>query len=268
MIRTCVVNDAHGPPGYFLKRNGVDVLRCPRCKSLMADVPFDASQYERDEYYTMKFRTREDIERYWGFRWRHVLNALRTRATPSTLLDVGAGNGYFVYMAGKEFGLDAFGIEIAEKEIDFARRVVGIELSKQALEEHDRRDYSVVTLFNVLEHVPDPLSILREAHNHLRPGGYLAVTTPNPSCVHVRVKGLRNWGMVDPPHHINLFTKGGLFGILTRTRFQPTHYETLSTYMEWLLRYDTRNYIARQVLFRVLRALSLGADHLVIARKT
>ena len=266
-VPACIADAAHGPPPYFLTRDHVPVHRCERCGTIMALVEFEHAQYESDSYYSMKFRTREAIDRYWGMRWRHVLASLGRRTPPGRLLDVGAGNGYFVHLARQEFGWDATGLEISEKEARFAAEVLATPLRVESLEAHAGRDYAAVTLFNVVEHVPDPLGLIAEAVAHLRPGGLIVVTTPNPDCIQVRVKGLRNWGMIQPPHHLNLFTRRSLGRLLERAGLVPIHYETLSTYMEWLWKYDTGDGRLRRALFDVLRVTGLGADHFYIARK-
>ena len=267
MLDSCIIDSAHGTPTRFTRRRDIFVFRCSDCGLIMADVEYRPQIYERESYYSMKFKSKEDIDKYWGFRWRHVLNTARRTVPMRSVLDVGAGNGYFVYVASSEFHMEATGLEISQAEIEFASRQLGVRLISQMLHEHDRRDYSAVSLFNVLEHVPDPLSLLRQARDHLAPGGVVLVTTPNPSCLRARAKGLKNWGMIDPPHHMNLFTKQGLKLALNQTGFAPAHYETLSTYMEWLWNIDTETHLYRRILFRGLRALDLGADHFFIAKK-
>lgn len=267
MIESCVSDVSHGKPVFLLTRHEVAVHRCPRCGTLMADTAYDPGIYEHEGYYSMKFRTLEEIDRYWGMRWRHVLRTLERVAHPTTLLDVGAGNGYFVHLAHADFGLDASGIEISQQEVEFAARVLGTKLEVQTLEEHVVRDYSIATLFNVLEHVPDPLAILRDAREHIRAGGHVGITTPSTSCIQVRVKGLQNWAMIDPPHHMNLFSRKGLELALARAGFRLVHYETLSTYMEWLWKFDTPSQVLRRTLFRMLRGTGLGADHFAIAQR-
>lgn len=268
MISNCIADAAHGAPAYLLTRNGVPVHRCARCGTIMADVAFEHAQYESESYYSLRYRSRPEIDRYWGMRWRHVLRALRRRTPPGRLLDVGAGNGYFVHLARNEFAFEATGLEISEKEAAFAAAVLGTDLRIEMLADHAARDYQAVTMFNVLEHVPDPAGLLADAAARVRPGGYLVVTTPNPGCIQVRVRGLDRWAMIEPPHHINLFTGKALGNLLRRAGFAPVHYETLSTYMEWLWKFDTRRGHLRRLLFDFFRRTGLGADHFFIAQKS
>jgi hypothetical protein len=92
------------------------------------------------------------------------------------------------------------------------------------------------------------------------------LTTPNPGCVHARVKGLKDWNMVDPPHHINLFSRKALYELLSDRKMDVLRYETLSTYINFVRKFDTRNLMFRRLVFNALRLANLGADHFVMAR--
>ena len=105
------------------------------------------------------------------------------------ILDLGCGYGAFV-LAARGHGLDAIGLDTAEFEISFARErlasggsdaepsdvfVLGDAL---ALPFPDR-SFSVVTLWNVVEHVADYRRLLQEACRVLRQGGWLVGIAPN-----------------------------------------------------------------------------------------
>jgi 2-polyprenyl-3-methyl-5-hydroxy-6-metoxy-1,4-benzoquinol methylase len=119
----------------------------------------------------------------------------------------------------------------------------------------------------VLEHVKHPTELLKEMSAKLSPGGLLIVTTPNPSCIHRRLRGLPKWNMVCPPHHINLFTKAALTGMLVREGFEILEYSTLSTYINSVRKIDTQSLMLRRAAFQALKTAHLGADHFVICRK-
>lgn len=267
MIDSCIIDKQHGPPRYFFRKNCIPIHVCPTCGLIMADIGPHAHEYEDEDYYLVRFETLSEIDGYWGYRWRHVLRVIRREASPASLLDVGAGNGYFVYLARKEFGIDARGIDISHTHTEYAGRMLSVDIGREALHEHGRSDYSAVTIFNVLEHVADPVAMVRESHARLAQGGYLAITTPNPTGLAARRTGLKGWGMIEPPHHINLFTRPSLRAILTSNGFRPVHYETLSSYLSWPAWISANDHPLRRVVFRTLRALHLGRDHFIIAAK-
>lgn len=266
MIQECIVNTRHSAPRQAFVKQGVDIYTCPTCGCIMADLDFVHSQYESDNYYTMAMKDLPAIESEWGFRWRYLLRTLKQYAPGSRVLDVGAGNGFFVYLARRDFGLDADGIEISEAEVAYARRTFGIEMMRGDLAEIPHT-YDVLTSFNVLEHVNDPWALLTSMKDRLQPGGILALTTPSPACIHRRLKGLQNWSMVCPPHHINLFPRVALFEVLEQSGFEVLKYETLSTYINFVRKFDTQGLLLRRSAFEMLKATQLGADHFVVCRR-
>src|SRR5918999_2610156 len=90
------------------------------------------------------------------------------------VLDVGAGNGLFVAEA-RAWGLKAAGIEL-DKGAAAAGRRAGLDLEVETAAERAAREpgtYDAVTLSHVIEHVPDPVGLLRDCARLLRPGGSL-----------------------------------------------------------------------------------------------
>jgi len=266
MLRNCAVHAGHATPRFAFPKSGVDIYTCPTCGCIMADLEFSHAQYEAASYYTMAFKTKAEIEGEWGFRWRYILSTIRRYMATPKLLDVGAGNGYFVYLARNEFGMPAEGIEISAAEVDYARATFGVELLRGDLSAVTGR-YDVITSFNVLEHVKEPTSLLHEMTERLAPGGLLVITTPNPSCIHRRLRGLHKWNMVCPPHHINLFTRTALKEMLARKGLDVLEYSTLSTYINAVRKIDTQGLMLRRVAFEALKTAHLGADHCFVCRR-
>jgi 2-polyprenyl-3-methyl-5-hydroxy-6-metoxy-1,4-benzoquinol methylase len=266
MIQRCVVHESHAIPARTFAKRGVDIYVCPACGCIMADLQFVHEQYESAEYYTMAYQDVAHVEEEWGFRWRYILRAIAARIPKPRILDVGAGNGYFVHLARKEFGWQADGLEISDAQIAYARQAFAVDLLKAAPDDLTQR-YDVVTSFNVLEHVADPMALLGAMNRRLRAGGCLLLTTPNPSCIHRRIRGLRGWAMVDPPHHINLFPRGALQEMLASASFEIRDYRTLSTYIYFVRTLDTRGQLLRRSMFHVLKSAHLGADHFFVCEK-
>ncbi|MFZ4796167.1 MAG: hypothetical protein ACOYMA_01650 [Bacteroidia bacterium] len=108
----CVVNDKHEKIKYIFIKDNYDIYICEECKSIMADVSFVHEQYESDDYYTVKNTNIEYIEKFWGFRIEYILNKIKKYKIGS-LLDIGAGNGYFVWKARNKYNINCEGTEIA-----------------------------------------------------------------------------------------------------------------------------------------------------------
>jgi 2-polyprenyl-3-methyl-5-hydroxy-6-metoxy-1,4-benzoquinol methylase len=125
---------------------------------------------------------RELYENHWWFRAREelIIKCLRREQPPDgwkSILDVGCGDGLF-FDKLMQFG-DVEGVEPAEQVIrpnnPFRRRIhVGaFDASFQP-----RKQYSLILMLDVLEHLPAPVEALRHAISLLQPGGSLLITVP------------------------------------------------------------------------------------------
>ena len=263
---TCIVCPEHGLPILLFKKNGYSISRCDKCGVIMSGGQFVPDQYEDKDYYTMSRSSVEALYDQWAFRWRWILGSIASVRPGNSLLDVGAGNGLFVKIAREEFRYDAEGIEFSQVQCEFAERVLGQRLLNASLSEIDR-EFHIVTCFNVIEHVFDPLQMAREIAAHVRRGGLAIVTTPSPDCIKARVKGLARWNMISPPHHLNIFSREALELMLRHAGLNPTRYATLSTYMNALVRFRGGRELPRRIAFNALKLFGLGADHFVVAEK-
>ena len=106
-----------------------------------------------------------------------VLNG-NLRNPPVRMLDVGAGGGEVVYAAVKK-GLEAKGIEPNLGYSDFAREQYGITIETKHLDQVDDGPFDLITMFHVLEHIPNPAKVMRRLAELIQPGGFLMIEVPN-----------------------------------------------------------------------------------------
>ncbi|HLZ75556.1 class I SAM-dependent methyltransferase [Phenylobacterium sp.] len=262
----CILDANHAPPRYLFNFRQYEVSHCGDCGLIMTGSGFEEGQYEEQDYYTMRHSSPAEIYQEWGFRWRWILRRIQSLRASGSSLDVGAGNGLFVKIAADEFGWKSRGVELSEKEVAFAKRMLDVDIEQKSLNEIPEQ-FDMVTAFSVLEHVVDPIGLIREMRDHVKDGGLLVLATPSPTCIQARVKGLEKWGMISPPHHINIFSRKALYGLLAKSGFEVVRYDTISTYIQFLRRFERDGTTLRWMVFQALRLLGLGADHLVIARK-
>lgn len=261
----CLLEASHGPIRPLFVANGWQVTRCAECGLIMTGAEF-VDLYQAPDYYTLKSRDIDHLYEEWAFRWRWILSRLRACGGSGEILDTGAGNGLFLKIAAEEYGWRARGIELSAPAVEFARSVLGVDVEQIDLQAVDQQ-FHAATCFNVLEHVADPVSMLASIANRVRPGGLLALTTPSPASIHSRVKGLKRWGMVCPPHHLNIFTRNALELAFQKAGLEVVEYQTISTYIRFLRRLEGSGAVLRRITFEMLRVLGLGADHFVIARR-
>ena len=106
-------------------------------------------------------------------------NLSQNRNPKYKLLDIGCGYGAFLDSA-QQMGFAVAGVEI-DKQIAEKARASGFVVYDDYLEnlELPANNYDVITLWDVIEHVPDPVSLLAECHRLLKPGGILFYHTGN-----------------------------------------------------------------------------------------
>ena len=157
-----------------------------------------------------------------------ILDRLAQRGvTNGTLLDVGCFSGMFLSNAKKR-GFDCVGVEPNEDACLHVRNVQGFEVKKGSLESARFASgrFSVVSFWDVIEHVPDPLSELRETFRVIRPGGWLILTTPNVAGLLQRVVKTERWltrrpfcPIDDVPWHLWGFTGPSLAHCVEKAGF-------------------------------------------------
>ncbi|MCA9284591.1 MAG: class I SAM-dependent methyltransferase [Phycisphaerales bacterium] len=120
--------------------------------------------------------------------------ALAARPAARTLLDIGAGAGLMVAKA-KDAGLEATGIEPSRALVAAARRVNRVELLQGTFPHPDLagRTFDIVTLVDVIEHVNDPVGLLRDIACSMGERSLLLVVTPDRASLTARMMGFRWW---------------------------------------------------------------------------
>jgi SAM-dependent methyltransferase len=125
------------------------------------------------------------------------------------LLDFGCGVGQYVARM-RAAGWDAEGMDLVEEPVR-AGRAAGLPLRQGTLPGADLppSHYDVVTLWHVLEHVPQPKATLEACRGVLRPGGRVAVVSPMSDSLAASWFG-SCWYGLDVPRHLTHFTQGTL----------------------------------------------------------
>jgi len=170
---------------------------------------------------------RESSEQLWRFStiYSDVMHYVeRCGLTNGTAVDVGCGTGEFlrfVAQAGGHGGWKAVGVEPNRELVELARnrglRVVDGRLD--GLGEGLMGEVDLITMFNVLEHVLEPLDEVEMAVRLLKPGGVVVVQVPNDfSLLQESVRaylGAEPWWIVEPDH-VNYFGFSTLRRLLER----------------------------------------------------
>jgi 2-polyprenyl-3-methyl-5-hydroxy-6-metoxy-1,4-benzoquinol methylase len=211
------------------------IISCQRCglwrscPRLSAD---ELNRYYEQEYYSEQ-RAREGKYQAWRDAhldvWRKNAEMVRDAAkrmlglAPQQvrLLDVGAGHGFFLEQC-VALGMPARGIEPSEHAVRYAREELKLDVRAMTPEMLDPEErYHAITLWEVLEHVPDPLRTLEGLRAHLEPGGSLWVAVPNVNALQRFLQRGRYFNFLNKSH-LTHFDRRSLRKMLRRAGFTET----------------------------------------------
>jgi 2-polyprenyl-3-methyl-5-hydroxy-6-metoxy-1,4-benzoquinol methylase len=136
------------------------------------------------------------------------------------LLDIGCGTGGFAHQLSLKGAWRAACVDIHPGALDVARRQgVPAWCGDAATVCLPSASFDVVTMWEVIEHIPAPRQALCEAHRILKPGGRLLLSTPNALSWQARLWG-EHWAGWEVPRHLQLFSLPTLRRMLQETGFE------------------------------------------------
>jgi 2-polyprenyl-3-methyl-5-hydroxy-6-metoxy-1,4-benzoquinol methylase len=251
-------------------------LATPHTPTTIREMYQDYESEDRDFYFQgIQNGVIENMDRYLEQCRQYCL----TGRDHLRLLDIGCGTGALLSRAvRKEFECE--GIEICEALARTAQRQVGVPVHNDFLEnlgwQNDTVD--VVTMYDLIEHVPDPAKEIRLAHKALRPGGILFVLTPNDDALIRRIArtGYR-WSLhtFQRPmkrlyyfHHLSYFTKTSLVKPASAAGFEIVRFETRNQELS-RLSLSALEKLGTRLVFRMADQYpGMGGKLLLWARKT
>src|SRR4051794_27220021 len=186
---------------------GFEMRRCRSCRTLFtARLPAPAESLDYDDYY---HAGNLEVPAFVHSRLDELVGTFEQERRLGTWLDVGCGAGTLLE-AIQGRGWQAIGTEVSHGAAE-AVGARGFDVRVGELPELGLAEggFDVVSMVEVVEHVPDPRGLLAQALPLLRPGGTLYVTTPHGRGISARL--LRSgWSVVAPPEHLQLFSVPGL----------------------------------------------------------
>src|SRR2546425_7246083 len=151
---------------------------------------------------------------------------------PGRLLDVGCSSGYFLRRARCR-GWDAYGLDLDPRAVAHARAELGLNVKHGSLSntEFPSEWFDVVTLWGVLEHLPDPIGQLRIVHRLLRADGQLVIAVPNAASLNQAVARLsqHGWDMFCEPGHLYHYDHRTLTRLLAQSGFRDVRWGTATS---------------------------------------
>ncbi|MHC5019547.1 MAG: class I SAM-dependent methyltransferase [Planctomycetota bacterium] len=231
----CLLCGADDPVVVF-HEFGVDIVRCKPCghvySTWVADIDFDGyfeTQDLGDGSREREYWDAAHAAMYADFGRRFL------RGRSGTLLDVGAGLGFFVKHVTEHFPeWEPHGSEISAKAVAFANEQLGLPTMVAGRVQDGPwapGTFDLITMWDVIEHLADPDGMLQHLRSLLKPAGRLFVHTPNIRVQLPKAK-LKRWlkGMdesrnyLEARDHLHDYSPATLRKVLERNGFTGVHF--------------------------------------------
>jgi len=197
------------PDRFHGRKEQYTLLRCPACSlAWLANPPKPA---EMHKHYTEAYdRLISAAGQNSPGRWRDRNAALAPHKQSGVLLDLGCSSGTFLQtLSGKDWEL--VGIEMSAESAKQARAKSGANVFVGDIldAQFPPESFDVITCFDVLEHVYEPLQVMEKVGEWLKPGGIFYVLVPNIDSAEAKVFKTY-WHGLEMPRHLSHFSPPSL----------------------------------------------------------
>lgn len=203
VLNGCPVCEAISLTTLYVRSDFV-VMRCLECDTVfvnpakMEPVQNPADLNEVD-WQLLERQSREYIEEvfirqhdFWLEHWaQRVIEIEQQLGHVGRLLDIGCAMGHF-QLAAERRGWSTTGVELSARQVQYATDVLGLDVRAAPFEQVDfaPAEFDAITMWSVIEHVSQPRQFLLQARQIIKPGGILAIQTPNQDSLITLLAGL------------------------------------------------------------------------------
>jgi len=198
---------------FCFEKNGYNILRCTSCGFKHVDIETQDG-FARDFYTEDFFTAGHDKYGYADYfaekpnlmRWNAKKVAFMERyISGGSILDVGCAAGFFLESLGPAW--DRYGCDASSAMVRLANQQFGERITETVFEEYSPgRTFDVITMWDFIEHVADPVACLNKVASLLADDGYVFIGTPDTASPVVHILG-KHWYNYIPPAHLHYFSR-------------------------------------------------------------
>jgi len=221
---------------------GIDIVACQKCTlRYTAKVPVDPNDvYDDLVYFDITQDSCVDFheyrkERFGKNRVQLIINQIGD-ISGKKVLDIGSGSGYFLECA-IEAGAECMGIEAGEHLREWSQKRLDIPVLNTKIEDMPAdKLFDVITMFDVIEHIVDPVALMKSICQHLTLSGIVVVFTPNFDSIGIKYMKEKS-NLITPAGHLTYFTNKSMNYLLNEVGLKLAHFETCGMDMADILGY-------------------------------
>lgn len=223
-------------------------MRCRSCGLVFLNPRPAISEFSR--IYPPDYHAFEFSEKEFGFVFsvrrkleaKRLLSWCQNLPDAARIIDIGCGDGFHLELL-RDFGKKSWTLEGVDAE-----RRAAVEAEKKGLKVHcgllenldlPQESYDLAFLIMTVEHVADPVRLLRDVRAILRPGGRVVIVTDNTDSLDFKLFKNRHWGGYHFPRHWNLFNPKTMRRLAEKTGLEVKRLTTQVSPVNWV--YSIRN---------------------------
>lgn len=215
-----------------MEKEGIRIVQCCQCSlGFSSYFPIDTKDVYCDSGYLVQAQqgylknVEYRIQRFAQERIEILDKWSSDNVGEKRLLDIGCGTGWFLEFA-REHGYKVYGHELGVNLARFTSERLGIPIWTGDLEEiDDSLGFDAITLFDVLEHSPDPVRLMASVKRLLKKNGSVVVFVPN--LVSLGFSLLQhNSALVSPAEHLLYFTQKSMQEVAKRSGLEIVDFQT------------------------------------------
>ena len=200
----------HKSVDYLFEKNGGRYVYCPQCEHVFLGNQLISQKllnfYSGYPTNTLEWHLNES--EFYHRIYSKGLDLINKNSDNCKVLDIGCSSGFFLSIAQK-LGMDAFGIEPNQLEAAYAQRN-GINVLGSSISSLDHnQSFDLITLWDVLEHIPNPVDYIQSLIKYLNPNGLIFVQVPSSDSLAAKIMR-EHCNMFDGVEHLTLFSKRSL----------------------------------------------------------
>ena len=214
----------------FCPSNGRSLVQCKKCGLVYVSPRpqaeelyelYSESYFHNDDSGTVGYSNYVNDEQNIRKTFQRRLKRVERFAQPGALLDVGCAAGFFLSEA-QQRGWQVEGLDVSAFAVRYTQEHFGIPAQQGALLDLDlpENHYDMVTMWDVIEHVPDPKAYIQRAAELLQSGGTIALATPDVDSLPAHITGKRWVGYKLSEEHLYYFSPKTLGRMLTEAGFE------------------------------------------------
>ena len=197
-----------------------DVVRCGNCNHIYTYIPdeINIGDLYNDEVYKVVENRNSIFDKILSLEYNRVIKKINFfKPRKGRLLDFGSGKGKFGSLALRD-GWQVKCVETSIERASYASSIYGLEVSTHTYSSGRIFDteFEVLTLFHVLEHLPDPVNLLGDLiKGNLEKDAMMVIEVPNFNSLQSKL-AKDKWIHLDVPRHLSHFTSENLELILKK----------------------------------------------------